>query len=120
MATSKRNPVGVAASAVADAATSLADAVSKQMPGWKLATSSASSDALGAVGDSQEAQQGVDVATLRKKFLAGRSSSADALRTRNAPARSATQVEVFKVEPASGGPAQVAERRNGKITIVSG
>ncbi|WP_143696740.1 hypothetical protein [Variovorax sp. YR752] len=107
------------ASDVANAAASLAKDIAAQMPQWKLASSSASvSDAISAPGDSSETQQGVDVATLRAKFLRGRSAT-DAVATGAARGRN-TSVEVFKVEPKKGGPSQIADRRNGKISIVSG
>ena len=117
MATSRRND------ADSTGTSSLEDALREQMPGWKVVSSSAGTDAMGATGDSEETQQGVDVATLRRKFLGDRtatSAAADAVRGRDAAARGAGQVEVFKIEPAGGGPTQVAERRNGKIRIVSG
>lgn len=118
MATSKRNDADSTGTS-----SSLEDAMREQMPGWNVVSSSTGADAMGATGDSQETQQGVDVATLRRKFLGDRpatSVATDAVRGRVAAAREASQVEVFKIEPAGGGPTQVAERRNGKIQIVSG
>nr|WP_298682353.1 hypothetical protein [uncultured Dongia sp.] len=97
----------------------LAAAVRTQMPGWKLVPSSTGADALSAAGDSREAQKGVDIDTLRKKFLKGQAKTADAAPTA-ARARAAAPVETFKIEPEGGGPTQVAERRNGTIRIVSG
>ena len=112
---------GFAVSGASGAASSLASDLAAQMPQWKMSSSEASvSDSIAAVGDSSEAQPGVDVATLRAKFLKGRSP------TDMIPARAATtlpgtvSVEVFKVEPKKGGPSQIADRRNGKISIVSG
>ena len=112
---------GFAVSGVAGAAASLTSDLAAQMPQWKMASSEASlSDSIAALGDSNEAQPGVDVATLRAKFLKGRSPT-DAVPGRAATTvRGITPVEVFKVEPKKGGPSQIAERRNGKISIVSG
>src|SRR4051794_25732689 len=79
-----------------DAGAALADAVAQQMPGWKLVSSSQGADPMEALGVSPEAQQGVDVATLRKKFLGDTASSSDPIRTEDVGAPSG-QVEVFKV-----------------------
>ncbi|WP_320499077.1 hypothetical protein [Dongia rigui] len=72
---------------------------------------------MAATGPSVDTQPGVDVDTLRRKFL-GTAKDSEA-----APANAstaATPVKVFRVEPEHGGPSRVAELRNGKINIVSG
>lgn len=123
--TTRDKATGFAARGVAGAASSLAGDLAAQMPQWRMSSPEASTfDSIAAVGDSSQAQPGVDVATLRAKFLKGRSPT-DAIPPRAARAAATTlagpvSVEVFKVEPKNGGPSQIAERRNGKISIVSG
>lgn len=100
---------------------SLARDLAAQMPQWKIVSAvEAVSDSIAAMGDSSEAQQGVDVRTLRAKFLKGRSPTDAAVSQARGNALRNTSVDVFKVEPKKGGPTQIADRRNGKITIVSG
>jgi hypothetical protein len=104
----------------ASGADALASAVSEQMPGWKLVPSSSGADALEAPEGGSGAQQGADIETLRRKFLGEDGGAVDNTSTAGVAARVREQVEVFKVEPTAGGPVRVAERRNGKIRIVSG
>lgn len=114
----KNRVIGLGPSGVADAAASLARDLAAQMPQWKMVGPESSfSDAISALGDSNGAQPGVDLSTLRAKFLRCR-SPADVLPSSTVSGN--ISVEVFKVEPKNGGPSQVADRRNGKINIVSG
>lgn len=114
----RNQTAGYAANGVS-APSSLIDDLAKQMPQWRITNSNLSvSDSISAVGGSSEARSGVDIETLRAKFLKDRSPT-DAIPA-HAATRSKPSIEVFKVEPNGGGLSQVAERRDGKINIVSG
>jgi hypothetical protein len=115
MATSKPSRGG-AGSPADDSASSLAQTVGQQMPGWKLVPTAEGLDAISGSDDSALTHQGAGVDALRAKYL-GRRSAAPPSR---ADAKPRVEVKVFKVQPASGGPAQVAELRDGKVRIVSG
>lgn len=95
----------------------LADEVRTALPGWVLV------DEAGTEGPidrpAPHAEAAIDVDALRKKFLGtGSTPAGEPIRTLTPGSDSS--VGVFKVRPASGGPAQIAERRNGRIRIVSG
>src|SRR5262245_31873857 len=98
---------------------SLEQAVRNQMPGWKLAAGESDRDAMSAGTTGPRAEPGVDLQTLRRKFL-GAAAAEVAPASDAAAGGTSEPVEVFRIEPKEGGPSRVAERRNGKITIVSG
>lgn len=110
----KRKVTTTATDAMKDA---LAAAVANQMPGWKMVGTS-KVDSAAAAASGKAAEQGVDLAALRKKFLGSSAPPRSKLHPSSATPPKRT---VFKVAPTDGGPAQVAEMRgDGKIRIVTG
>jgi hypothetical protein len=123
--------VAVAAAAVAVAAAtrsrtdrgeagvdSVGRAVREQMPGWRLAKTKPKPHVITHDDEGTgEAQSGATLADLRRKFL-GQVDASDS--TGESYSEPEAGITVFRIEPVSGGPARVAELRDGKIRVVSG
>ena len=96
-------------------------AIKRDLPDWRLSASQGHSDASDAAASSVS-QRVAGVTELKNKFLGKGTvvrkgvkltlSADDATRER--------RVVTVRVEPKSGGPAKVADFRNGRMTIVQG
>jgi len=97
------------------------DAIKRDLPDWKLSASQGHVDASDAAVSSVS-QRVAGVNELKKKFL-GKSTVARKGVKAVSGSDNATQekrVVTVRVVPKSGGPAKVADFRNGKMTIVQG
>src|SRR4051812_25371320 len=94
---------------------SLEALVAREMPGWKI-----DSDAELVVDDvedhSMRSERGPSIAELRRKFL-GDADAAD--NSPDAFAEVDRKVETVRIKPSGGGPAKVADVRNGNRTCLT-
>lgn len=101
----------------------IANAISKDLPGWHLARKRPVADAAATVEAAAKAQPATTIKDLRKKFLGAESDSADSTDDGDAEenyGELSKDRSTVEVEPESGGAAKVADVVKGKAKIVQG
>lgn len=104
----------------------IAKAIEKELPGWHLAKAPRVDDALLAEASTQ-AQPGVTLRSLRRKFLGEEADASDSEPEADSGSDETEdygQVDserlTIQVEPEDGGVAKVADLLRGKVKIVQG
>lgn len=93
----------------------LAAFVAREMPGWQI-DHNPETEAPSAEDSSMKSETGPTIAALRRKFLGEADAAADVSDLIGVDEK----VRTVRIKPKDGGPAKVADIRNGKISIVQG
>ena len=101
-------------------ADAIAQAIAKDLPGFKLAEQSpVAHDAASAALEAECAEHGPSIQQLRRKFLGDSADSTESAAPDDYGAFESNRVSV-RVEPKKGGPTKTADIKGGKVKIVQG
>jgi hypothetical protein len=101
-------------------AEAIAQAIAKDLPGFKLATKAAVvHDAVTGTLEAECEEHGPSLKQLRRKFLGDSADAAESTAPDDYGAFESSRVSV-RVEPKEGGPTKTADIKGGKAKIVQG